>query len=459
MSATAFQRTKFSTFRATNKIHLGKYEMDILLNDEFDYDGHTVRYAGMEYSVPQLQGLVGDWFVPIADTTTTYKSKPAGVIVSHATPEARERGDDFTMDEASEEEAVVGTMAEQKEIREAARDGNTKRLVELRAQRAKRKADLGIIPSAEHFDSNLDAPPPENAADVDPEIEAAFMEHTEQTYMKASPVHSAGAQAPLAPSENAKVLRANEINLQRIAAAHAKLERLDPAKTREEMGGNRHNSANEGRRVGKDGKYGLVVEDSGGQVVAKNYNFSPGASVGSDVVESGDVKPVNVTRVARNQPVQVGKAVAITPKRSKTGADVIDDPAVRNEPQAVRARQTTQIPRKGNVGIDAIHEGGATGDVDKAQYGSELTELLPDAAVAGSTRKEVAPVLSEEDEIAEIVEGWSIRRNWHKRVEEAVEFYADWPEAIDAICAKESEKVAAQIRSKLAQAEAAAKKS
>jgi len=49
-----------------------------------------------------------------------------------------------------------------------------------------------------------------------------------------------------------------------------------------------------------------------------------------------------------------------------------------------------------------------------------------------------------------VLDGWNIRRNWQKRVQEAVDFYGDWPEAIDAICAKESEKVAEQIRNKLA---------
>jgi len=47
------------------------------------------------------------------------------------------------------------------------------------------------------------------------------------------------------------------------------------------------------------------------------------------------------------------------------------------------------------------------------------------------------------------------RRHWQKRVQEAVDFYGDWPEALDAICAKESPNVVKQIRSRMARQEAA----
>ncbi len=452
-----FTRNEFQPCRATTKIHLGKYETDILADDQFDFDGHTVRYAGMEYSVPQLRGLYGDWFVAAADQTATYKSKPAGVRVSHATPEARERGDDFTMEEASEEEAVVGTMAEQKQIREAAASGNQDRLAQLRADRQQRKANIGIEPP--RFDSNPDAPPPENAEDVDPEVEAALMDHTTQTFTKARPVHSAGAAPKASPAEQAAVVRANALNQQRIAAKHSELEELDPRKSREEMGGTRHESTSGGgRRAGKGGKYAVVEQDDG--KVVGEYQFSGGATVGHEGVSGEIQKGTNVTKVAGRQPVQVGRAVAKTPSGRETGAQVIDDPTTLHESQGLRARQSTQIQRTGNVGIDEILPGGGTGDVDEVQHGDDLETLLPGAAVAGSTRKKVQipPPPTEGEEIAEIVEGWSTRRNWQKRVEEAVSFYGDWPKALDAICAKESPKVAEQIRSKLARVEAAAAK-
>jgi len=446
MSPAAFKRNEFRPYRAINKIHLGKYEVDIMLDDEFDYDGSTVRYAGTEYAVPQLKGLLGDWFVPVQDQTTTYVSKPAGVQVSHATPEARERGDSFTMDEASEEEAVVATMGEQKQIREAAASGDTDRLAELRATRAQRKADIGIG----GVESNPDAPPPENAADVDPEVEAALMEHTEQTFIQAKPVHSSGQQGKVAPGDQAAVARANAINQQRIAARTEELAEADPYKSKTEMGGERHDSSSAGgRKVGKGGKF-TVVEQDDGEVVGK-YNFSDGAAVGSEGV-AGDMEGTNVMKVGQKRPVQVGKAVATTPHRD-SGAQAIDDPATLHKPQGASARGTTQVQAEGNVGIDEMLPGGGTGDVDEAMVGDDLASLMPDAAVAGVVARKKAPAMSEADEIAEVAFGWNTRRNWQKRVQEACDFYGDWPEALDAICAKESPKVAEQIRSKLARAE------
>lgn len=457
---STFKRGEFRSYRALNKIHLGKYETDILQDDEFDFDGYSVRYAGMEYGVPQLQSLVGKWFVPAADQHSTYRSRPAGVQVSHATPEARERGDQFTMSEASEEEALVGTLAEQKQIREAAQQGNTDRLAQLRAQRQSRKASIGITP--EMVESNPNAPPPPNAEDVDPDIEAALMEHTQATYIQAVPAHQARGQRQevITPGEAQRVAVAEARNLAAIRQKHAELSELDPDKSRDQMGGTRHDSLGEGHRAGKGGKYQVVSDDSGGIPVERQYRFSDGATVGDGVVEAGEVKTTNVLRAASRQPVQVGQAVAPTPQNRAAGAMVIDDPMEIVEPQAARVRGTTQVPRRGNVGIDDIHDSGATGDVDEALAGDDLEDLLPGALVAGSTRRKVAapPKKTEDEEIAEITADWSTKRNWHTRVQEAVDFYGDWPEALDAICAIESPKVVEQIRSKLAQQEAAKSK-
>ena len=464
MSAIQFQRGQFRTYRATEKIHLGKYETDILKDDFFDYDGSSVRYSGMEYGVPQLRGLAGAWFVSASDNTTTYKAQPAGVVVSHATPEARERGDTFSMEEASEEEAVVGTMTEQKQIREAAGRGDQDRLASLREARAARSRRIAGGTGEVSLDSNPDAPPPPNATDIDPMVEAALMERAIPQdnihYQQARPVHSTGNAPHVSGEDNVAVSRANAVNLERIASEAERLDRVDPRKSREEMGGQRHMTADfQGgtKRVGVGGKYALIQDDSSGGVV-KTYKFSEGATVGDGVVEAGEVKSTNVLRAPSTHPVQVGNAVATTPNRH-AGAQVISDPMTTHEPQGVRARSTTQVPRRGNVGIDEISDNGATGDVDRAYAGDDLESLLPGAAVAGRIVKKAppAPQPTEAEEIGEVLEGWNTRRNWQKRVDEAVEFYGDWPEALDAICAKESPNVAKQIRSKMARLEAGEK--
>lgn len=473
----SFQRGQFRTYRATTKVHVGKYELDIQANDQFAYDGYTLRYGGMEYSVSQLQGLLGDWFVPVSDQTTQYVSKPAGVEVRPATPEAGDRDAVFTMEEASEEEAVVGTMNEQKQIREAAARGaaGAERLAELRAQRAQRKASIAKTGSAGgtgevETDSNPHAPPPQNSTDVDPEIEAALMEDAqaniadERQYRRAAPVNGDGARPgqgePVSVSEQEAVRRANEANRRAIEEKAAYLEQVDPRRSREQMGGTRHDTADQGgNRVGRGGKYTVIRDDGGGVPVPKEYKFSDGASVGDRVTESGEVKRTNVTKVAGKQPVQVGRAVAQTPRRAANraaGAEITEDTSTIHEPQAARAPSTTQVGAESNVGIDDVRPGGFTGDVDKATSGEDLASLLPDAAVAGRRAPAPPPRLTEEQEIKKIVEGWSTRRQWMTRVTEAVDCYGDWPEAIDAICEKESKKVAAQIRSRIAKAEAAA---
>jgi hypothetical protein len=66
-----------------------------------------------------------------------------------------------------------------------------------------------------------------------------------------------------------------------------------------------------------------------------------------------------------------------------------------------------------------------------------------------SARK-LPPKKTESEEIQEILEGWSTKRNWQKRVEEAVEFYSDWPEAMQAIYGIESPAVVKKIQERLA---------
>lgn len=452
-----FVRGQFHKYRATNNVHLGKYLIDLKVNTTFDYDGQVVRYEGMAYDVPQLQGMFSaGWFVPVEDTTSQYRSQPAGVQVRPATPEGEARGAAFSMGRASEDEAVVSTMAQAKEIRTAA-SSDQGRLAELREQRrhdAARRA--GLVDPVQ--DSNPDAPPPRNAADVDPEVEAAFMEDTERQYIQARPVNQAGAQGMSASdAELRQVAEANRLNQERIARATAELERVDPRRTKEEMGGMRHDAPDQGMRKVGGGKYGLIRDEQDDGVPVGNYRFSGGATVGSEesARNAAMAKPVDVTRVASQQPVQVGQAVASTPAANRhAGAVVYDDMMTTHSPQAVRARNTTQVRRgEGNVGIDDIGPGGATGDVDFASSSDDLTELLPGAAVAGLNARravQLPPKKTESEEIQEVLDGWSTKRNWQKRVEEAVEFYSDWPEALLALYGIESPAVVKQIQDRIA---------
>lgn len=421
-----FVRNTFKTYRATNTIHLGRYQVDIKLNTTFDYDGYTIRYEGAIYEVPQLQGMFFmGWFVPEADTNTQYRSRPANVQVHSATPEGETRGASFSMGQASEEEAVVNTMDQSREIRVASTMDQNRLAVlrEERRQAAARRAGL----------QNQDA------TQTEPET----------TFVQAQPVHGARpAEVAATPAELAAVQQADALNLARIAQAGAILDVADPRKTPDQLGGTRYDAPDQGARTGK---YQLLREEQDdGVPVGRQYKFSGGASVGSQESARNAAKPVDVMHVASQQPLLVGNPVATsTPRVGGMGALLLQDDPTR--PQAARAPSTTQIQRgEGNVGIDEI-----SGDAD-AFEGEELEDLLPDAEVAGrlmpATQRAVQlpPKKSEAEEIQEIVAGWSTRRQWQHRVAEAVEYYGDWSEALEAICAIESDAVVKQIRTRLA---------
>lgn len=451
-----FVRGTFRSYRATNNIHLGKYLIDIKANTSFDYDGQVVRYEGTAYEVPQLQGMfAAGWFVPVADTTTQYRSQPANVQVRAATPEGEARGAAFSMGRASSEEAVVGTMDQAKEIRTAA-SSDQARLAMLREQRrAEAARRAGLVDPLQ--DSNPNAPPPQNAADVDPEAEAALMANVEDNFVRARPVVGHAQVGMASAAEVEAVARANQLNQERIAQATAILNEVDPPKTRDQFGGTRHDAPDQGQRLAS-GKYTIIRDEQDDGVPIGNYKFSGGATVGNpeDARNAAMARPVDVTRVASQQPVQVGQAVAQTSHRpGGVGAVLVAD--AMPAPQAARARNTTQIRRgEGNVGIDDIGPNGTTGDVEEAASGDDLSELLPDAAVAGhrvaaQRAVPVPPKKSESEEIQEIVDNWSTKRRWEQRVEEAVEFYGEWPEALEAICGIEAPPVVKKIRERLGQ--------
>ena len=445
-----FQAGRFQSYRATNQIAIGRYGITIPMNGVFDYDGSTIRFSGAEYAgVTQLVGVFGAWFMPAADQTTKYRSAPANVQVRPATPEGESRGASFSMGSATEDESVVGTMDESTAFRKAAADNNQERLQALRAQRQQDAARR-----AGNYESNPAAPPPQNAADVDSYAESLLMEHTESTFIQAQPLAAAGAPAVASEAEMRQVEQANVLNQARIAQARAALEQVDPYKTRDQMGGQLQAAPDKGNRRVGNGKYGLIVDEQDDGVPINKYTFSTGASVGSEDVarNQAQAKPVNVAGVPQ-QPVQVGRPVAASVQANRhAGAAVIDDPMARYKPQAAHAPNTTQIRRgEGNVGIDQISANGTLGDVDQAYEGDELSELLPDAIVAGATRRApLPPKMTEEAEIEEVVSNWSVKRNWQKRVEEAVEFYGDWPEALEALYAIESPAVVKQIKARLA---------
>lgn len=471
MHMAQFKRGQFQTFRAVNKIHMGKYERDILQDDEFLFDGASVRYAGEEFAVPQLKGLVGEWFVPVADQTSTYQARPAGVEVHAATPEGQERGDSFTMGEADEDHSVVGTMGEAKQRREDAAAGRAPRPKQAATVRRTPQPQAQVI-EAEEDDFFAGGGDVDVDVEADADVEGFMVASAEQAiedagyedqqWTKAQPTNAVGAGrgkvTPISAHDQARVDAADEANRVSIQETEAS---LGAPASRDQMGGERHDTALDTPHIARTGgklKMQVISADASEGEVVGNYNFSGGATVGRVDEAATEAPTTNVLKVSQVQEIQQGKAVATTPRRPKkkrrkaaSGADVIDDPHHTHEPQAVRAPSTTQIPAEGNTDIGDTLKGGATGDVAEIREGDDLADLLPDAAMAGRRApKPKPPELSEDEEIAQITAGWNKKRNWHTRVQEAVDFYGDWPEALEAICAIESPAVVKNIKSKLA---------
>ena len=115
-----FKQGDFQKLRATSGIHLGALRdpanpshigSTVPENGVIEFDGTTVKFGALVGESPNIKGAVkSGWFVPVADTTSTYKAQPAGVRVHPATSQGSERGDETTMGAATEEQHVVGSL-------------------------------------------------------------------------------------------------------------------------------------------------------------------------------------------------------------------------------------------------------------------------------------------------------------------------------------------------------------
>jgi len=91
MTNISYQKGTFQSFRATTKIHLGSLEKDIYKDDIIEFDGFTLKIGVEEYNLPSLKsGIKMGWFVPSADSTTTYTPQSSGVKVRPAQTDQEE---------------------------------------------------------------------------------------------------------------------------------------------------------------------------------------------------------------------------------------------------------------------------------------------------------------------------------------------------------------------------------
>lgn len=118
-----FETGVFKQYRFTSKVHLGAVQQDVPEGTIVEYDGSVMKWGGQTYTIPQLQaGIRAGWLVPAEDQTSTYHPQPAGVRVRPAQSAGSERGEPMQMEEASEEEQIVGSVEGFKDHQNQARE-------------------------------------------------------------------------------------------------------------------------------------------------------------------------------------------------------------------------------------------------------------------------------------------------------------------------------------------------
>lgn len=116
-----FEAGIFQKFRVKTKVHLGAHQIDLMEGTLVEFDGQTLKTGSKSYDIPALQGgIKAGWLVPFADTNISqYIPKSAGMKVRPATSAGQERGAEMTIEAASEDEMVVGTLEQANDRRKA----------------------------------------------------------------------------------------------------------------------------------------------------------------------------------------------------------------------------------------------------------------------------------------------------------------------------------------------------
>lgn len=389
-----FTTDVFQHFKAIANFNFGPLNgITISEGVEMEFDGTTLKMEGQVYVCPAFSlAIKAKFVVPIEDSTTTYAPPESKVEVKAASGRGEKRVA-VQMGTAVEEEQVVGSVA-----------------------RTNNRRASGVVPTQ---------------------------------------------NVPQDAPSGRRVLSVEEADALNAAALAAE---LDKPVVKGFVGGNRMDRLEEEaptRSAG--GKYKVQQTDgaSQGVVVGAVRSSQLSAHVGAEG-EATRQKPFDLTRVTPDmveqslRPQKVTEGIAgLEAKTAATqtgirnlGVQVMAsvDGIRENPPKPMR---TTTVVTEGE---DIRNLGGFSGDVRIARGtdNESVADLLPDALVAAPPSKARVAVSTPDSEIAEIVANWSLKRQWTKRVQEALNFYADWPEALEAIYAIESEAVVKHIKSGLA---------
>jgi hypothetical protein len=445
MPEIQFKKGEFETYRATTKFHLGERQIDVWGGDEIEFDGQIVKYQGDSFGAPSIRGAIkAGWLVLASDNVSQYVPKAGGVVVHPAQSSGRERGEPIQMGAIQEEEQEVGVVGDHK-------------------NRVKAALDKAAAPRSRPQPAAV-AAEPEDSVETAVLQEAIRPQEPPEAEMAEGLVSVAETEVE-PPKPRPAALRsreeADEAN-RAILAEALSVEVPKPSDPNAAYGGTRHDSASDGdegeKMVGgrKKFAYKAAADDQGGVVVGKIRSTAMGVGVGAEGGGTSTAPAVDVTKtspldvekamkpVGGNRRPQLPDALKARPK-AKTGAVTLADKSAEEEgfepdlPQGT-ATQVTEGESLSDT------SGGATGDVQEMIAGDDLTDLLPDAVVAGAPPK---PKAAKSDSNGF---SWDKGLHWTKRVKLAIESYGDQPDAIKKILAVETPSVAKRIQSGLLQA-------
>jgi hypothetical protein len=108
-----FERGVFQPFRATDNIHLGAIETNVVKGEVVLFDGSVTKIAGQDHSVPSMIAAIKEgWFVPESSAVTTREVKAAGVRVRPADSADRKSDQVMAMSTVEDDERAVGSVTE-----------------------------------------------------------------------------------------------------------------------------------------------------------------------------------------------------------------------------------------------------------------------------------------------------------------------------------------------------------
>jgi len=471
MSEIQFKRGEFITFTATTKFHLGEKQKDIWDGDEIEFDGQTVKYQGDVFSAPSIRGAVkAGWLALSGDNVSKYIPKPANVIIHKAQSTGRDRGDPIQIGHTQDEEQEVGLVESHRERVKTASDQNM--APRPRAVKAAQETPEEVVPGGDEAD--LASLSEDELIDLGMQGDGP---EPDATTSEARP-------RPRSPAE------AEEYNRAILAKALA-VDVPKPKDPAQAYGGTRYNAVSDepSKPGGKKFAYKAAADDQGGQVVGRIKTSASGVAVGAEGVrlppQATDVSKVTPQSIEASQkPIGGGKRpqlpdpttlqIPSRPARTLTAAKpkaLITDaaPAPQKPKRKVAGAGGGATPTgaitmpekssdeegfkhkipKGTATQVTEGEGmttksnGTTGDVKETRTGDDLTDLLPDALVAGV--KPPGSIVGQDSEGF----SWDKGLHWKTRVSLAVKNYGNQPAVIKQILAAETPTVAKQIRMQL----------